>query len=448
MKKNFFIIFILSNIFVCKGTFLDLTPDDSDRLALVHVRAEPFEKELIPGNMSYMPDKRMGDLSLPQFRLTVHFCLNAMVPNLPRDESWDSIRIYAVIIPLTRELLEQVYCYQLNDLAFYGPFKLPKDSIFVYPKGKDPGPVGETRYYDQGKISLRETINIILKENNKHILDHKFQSPEDTSGYALLKGKKVNPGSLFSVYHLPQTAPKSHCESNLDIFEVISGLSFLQIFCVRSVMSIEKIEAIYCAEFVLNYLREEYFKTNLSFCLENFLKRELEGAPDETRDLFEKRKNSYEIYRQVWELEKKMVLEEKKSFFISDQFSQILNEAFYAPYGSLETKLRLISKPFDLSKTVESLNMQLWYSDPVINGSEEGSVLWFSWPLNVFFGGLMKDDESLRPLDCDAILYKNNKLFSLLERHLRSYNPELFEEIVLKVAEKFSLPTSKAPPCV
>jgi hypothetical protein len=71
------ILFLLTPLTVFSVyEMVDLTPEDQDKLALVHVRDMPFERVMIPGNRVKATHKDAPiSYLMPQSRLSLHFCL-------------------------------------------------------------------------------------------------------------------------------------------------------------------------------------------------------------------------------------------------------------------------------------------------------------------------------------------------------------------------------------
>lgn len=165
------ILFLLTPLTVFSVyEMVDLTPEDQDKLALVHVRNMPFERVMIPGNRAKSTHKDAPiPYLIPQSRLSLHFCLNNMVPDIVHDDgdidSWDSMSRYAVILPCTPTVMSLAQCYTLNDIVLFGPLELPDNALFVYPIGVEKSSFGTTYFYDEKKASLRSVIKQVLEDN-------------------------------------------------------------------------------------------------------------------------------------------------------------------------------------------------------------------------------------------------------------------------------------------
>lgn len=316
-------------------------------------------------------------------------------------------------------------------MILYGPFTLPHGSILVYPEGVDPkGNFGKIVFYDKSETSLREATNNILKENNMHIFDHRYHDNDDISCHVFLGDREVNPKSLLPAYGLPMMTPRAHSQTEFSTLEDMADNSFLGIFNARCGSNLSEFIQGYCAEFILNCLTEEALD-EFNFFL-RFTERILEKAPDETKALFEVRKSSYEKYRLIWMLEKEMVLNEKKSFLISRQFSRVLNEFFSSSDDVLLEKLKLISEDFNIHETIKSIYLTGCFSNPKISEDDVDRFRYFIW--NVSFSC----QDFKRDLDCFVSYYENNDHFLEFDEHYRGYNPEKLKEKFVDLSKRFA----------
>jgi|GEM_PF-3525712 hypothetical protein len=366
------ILFLLTPLTVFSVyEMVDLTPEDQDKLALVHVRDMPFERVMIPGNRVKATHKDAPiSYLMPQSRLSLHFCLNNMVPDIVHDDgnidSWDSMSRYAVILPCTPTVMNQAQSYTLNDITLFGPLELPDNALFVYPTGVEKSSFGTTYFYDEKKTSLRSVIKQVLEDNKKFIIEHSYYDRQldevdqknTVTGHAYLGQKQLNPLSLWTCYPgLEGKSFEAHSQSSFQSLEDLIHSTFLLLFTGRAHFSLAEA------------FRREYWKLFFGTCLRekihdfeeviNVLRGGLKSLhpPQPTMDLFESRADAYlNFYQHVWKIEKKLVLETNQSFLVRPDVVSIFQKIYDSSLPDLALTLNSLAVPYDLKQEIHKEN--------------------------------------------------------------------------------------------
>ena len=285
------------------------------------------------------------------------FDASGMVPGNPDDPVAVSYPKYAALIPLTKELFNEIFeglwPSIFGQFTSLSPIRLTQECVFFAPEDSQQFPdFGQKKIYAPG--SIHDAITGFLKEKEIPVLNCDNPEMGHTVTY---EGQPVDMTSYEELFPI----------------EVKEDLVHLSYGAFNSVDRIPGVGITNPMPHGAFTMKNQYFQDFLSACffdeVINFgdvldtVTKHIKGKEKlaELHDVIDERKRKYAKFYRLWQLEKEWVLTEKKSFLRSPDYIQIMALHHGDSFASLADRLYAIRVDYDFA--AELLPLQFMMSD-------------------------------------------------------------------------------------